>query len=66
MEGKNINKFVALITGLFEGGGGGLIQTGGFFVRGGEGLFKLRKDDGISPPNRTRAQSRKAQTNPNF
>ena len=28
MEGKNINKFVALITSLFEGGGG-LICVGG-------------------------------------
>ena len=33
MEGKNINKFVALITSLFEGGGGAL------FVWGGESLF---------------------------
>ena len=39
MEGKNINKFVALITGLFERGGGGLRQTWGLICEGGESLF---------------------------
>ena len=41
MEGKNINKFVDLITSLFEGGG--LIQTGGAYLWGGESLFNYEK-----------------------
>ena len=59
MEGKNINKFVDLITSLFEGGG---LNTdrGGLLVGGGE-LIQLWKDDGISPQYRNRVQSRKAQ-----
>ena len=38
MEGKNINKFVVLITGLFERGGG-LNTDVGAYLWGGESLF---------------------------